>query len=118
MIYVADPADAYRIDWGRCDLPNELNFMKYWNDSIPPSIQKLKLRAEELAAVTAPVLTIHGTKDRSAPYVGGRDWACMLPNARLLTVEGAGYAPWIEAPDKVFGAIETFVAGAWPRGVT
>ncbi len=118
VIYVADPADADRIDWGRCDLPNELNFVKYWSESIFPSIQRLKLGAEELAAVTAPVLTIHGTKDRSAPYGGGRDWARMLPNARLLTVDDAGHAPWIEAPGKVFGAIETFLAGAWPRGVT
>ena len=34
VIYVADPADAHRINWGRCDLPNELNFMKYWTESI------------------------------------------------------------------------------------
>ena len=29
-IYVANPADAERIDWGRCELPNERNFMQYW----------------------------------------------------------------------------------------
>jgi len=39
----------------------------------------------------------------------------MLPNARLLTVENAAHAPWIEAPDKVFGAIDTFLDGTWPE---
>jgi proline iminopeptidase len=112
VIYVTNPADADRIDWGRCDLPNERNFMKYWAGSIFPSIQSLKLTAEELAKVQTPVLTIHGTKDRNAPYGGAKDWAAMLPHARLVTIENAAHAPWIEAPDVVFGAIETFLDAA------
>jgi 2-hydroxy-6-oxonona-2,4-dienedioate hydrolase len=61
-----------------------------------------------------PVLTIHGRKDRSAPYGGGQDWVSRLPDARLLTVENAGHAPWIEQPATVFGAIATFLSGRWP----
>jgi len=38
----------------------------------------------------------------------------MLPDARLVTVEGASHAPWIEAPEKVFSSISTFLDGAWP----
>jgi hypothetical protein len=38
----------------------------------------------------------------------------MLPNARLLTIEGAAHAPWIEAPEHVLGPIQTFLAGSWP----
>jgi pimeloyl-ACP methyl ester carboxylesterase len=114
VIYVADPADAEKIDWGRCDVPNELNFMKYWTEVIMPSIQNLRLTADDFAKVKAPVLTIHGTKDRSAAYGGGREWALSLPNARLLTIENAAHAPWIEAPEEVFGAIETFLNGMWP----
>ncbi len=79
VVYVANPADAGKIDWGRCDLPNELNFMKYWNASLLPSIQSLKLGAEDLATVQKPVLTIHGRKDRSAPYGGARDWLRCCP---------------------------------------
>src|SRR5205814_2359019 len=67
-LYVADPADADRIRWDRCDLPNELGFMRYWMTSLLPSIQSLVLTPEDLARVSAAVLTIHGTKDRSAPY--------------------------------------------------
>jgi pimeloyl-ACP methyl ester carboxylesterase len=113
-IYVTNPADAARIDWGRCDLPNERNFMKYWMGSLMHSMKALNLAEGEFAKVTSPVLTIHGTKDRSAPYGGGREWALLLPNARLVTVEGGGHAPWIESPQVVFSAIETFLAGGWP----
>ena len=70
--------------------------------------------SDDLAKVTCPVLTVHGRKDRSAPYGGGREWALVLPNARLVTIDNGGHAPWIEAPDIVFGAIDTFLDGEWP----
>jgi proline iminopeptidase len=115
VIYVANPADAEKIKWDRCDLPNERNFMKYWTEHVFPSIQNLNLAADEVAKVKTPVLVVHGTKDRSSPYGGGRDWAMMFANARLVTVENAAHAPWIEAPERVFGAIETFLDGQWPE---
>jgi proline iminopeptidase len=115
-IYVIAPEDAAKLHWGRCELPNELGFMRYWGEKVWLSILALRLTAEEIAKVEAPVLTIHGAKDRSAPYGGGREWALLLPNARLVTIGNAAHAPWIEAPDQVFGAIETFLNGAWPEG--
>ncbi|MGB7022756.1 MAG: alpha/beta hydrolase [Candidatus Acidiferrales bacterium] len=113
-IYVINPADAVRIKWGRCELPNERGFMQYWNEAILPSIQRLHFSAEELADAIAPVLIIHGTRDRSSAYGGARDWAMMFPNARLVTVENAAHAPWIENPKLVFGSIQTFLDGQWP----
>ncbi len=113
-IYVADPANAAKINWGRCDLPNERGFLKYWSEDVFPSIQGLNLTPEQLANVSAPVLIIHGTKDRSAAYGGAREWAMLLPNARLVTIEGVGHAPWIEAPEEAFGSIHAFLNGAWP----
>jgi pimeloyl-ACP methyl ester carboxylesterase len=113
-IYVANPADAAKINWERCDLPTELNLMKYWLGYLLPSIQTVRLTAADLAAVKASVLTIHGDKDRSAPYGGAVDWASVLPDARLLRVEGAAHAPWIEAPEPFWNAIQTFLDGAWP----
>lgn len=114
-LYVADPANAQRTDWGRCEMPNELNFTKHWNQYIVPSLKSLNLSAADFAKAQRPVLTIHGRKDRSAPYGGGREWALRLPNARLVTVDEAGHAPWIENPDKVFSAIEAFLEGTWPE---
>jgi pimeloyl-ACP methyl ester carboxylesterase len=116
VIYVFDAKDADRINWMRCELANERNFMTYWNEKIIPSIQRLRFAAEDFAKVTAPVLTIHGDKDRSAAYSGAREWALRLPDARLVTVRNAAHGPWIEAPEMVFGAIETFLGGSWPEG--
>ena len=114
-IYVTDAADAPRAEWGRCELPNERQMMRYWMGQLLPSLNALALTREMFAAVRMPVLTIHGTRDRSAPYGGAREWAMLLPDARLVTVEGAGHAPWIEAPDQVRGAIATFLDGEWPE---
>jgi len=113
-IYVADPADVSKLTFARCDSPNERNFMPTWVGHILPSIQKLTLTEDDFARVTAPVLVIHGTKDRSGPYGAARDWARLLPNARLVTIDNAAHVPWIEAPDLVFGSLATFLAGEWP----
>src|SRR5215472_15245010 len=114
-IYVVNPADAAKINWERCDLPNERNFMKYWLGQLLPSINKLRLTEDELDKATTPILIIHGVKDRSAPYGGAREWARRLPNARLLPIENAAHAPWIENPAGVFEALETCLNGAWPQ---
>ncbi len=114
-IYVADPKDAERINWGRCELAKERSFMQYWTAHLLPSIQSLNLTAEAMAKAKAPVLIVHGAKDRNAPYGAGRDWAMRLPDARLVTVENAAHAPWIEAPDLLFGSITTFLDGEWPE---
>jgi proline iminopeptidase len=109
-LYTADPRDADKIRWDRCDLPNERSFMTYWMGRIVPSIQALALTRETLAEVTCAVLTVHGTKDRSAAYGGARDWVALLANARLVTVADAGHGPWIEAPETVFEAIGQLLA--------
>jgi len=114
ILYVFDLVNADKLDWVGMDAPDEKNFMKYWNDFLNPSIRNLALTRERLSALVAPVLIVHGNKDRSAAYGGGRDWAHRLPNARLVTVENAAHAPWIEAPELVFESIEAFLAGDWP----
>jgi pimeloyl-ACP methyl ester carboxylesterase len=114
-IYVFDPVHAEKIQWGRCDLPNERGFMKYWSEDIFPSIQSLNLAPTDFARATAPTLIVHGTKDRSAAYGGARDWAMSLPNARLITLEDVSHAPWIEAADEVSLAMERFLDGQWPE---
>jgi proline iminopeptidase len=113
-IYVMDPADIVKLKWARCDSANERNFMATWVQYLQPSIQQLKPSADDFGRATMPVLVIHGTKDRSAAYGGGRDWARALPNARLLTVDNAGHVPWIEAPELVLDSIRTFLDGEWP----
>jgi pimeloyl-ACP methyl ester carboxylesterase len=113
-LYVADPSSSDKVRWERCAEPNERGAMKYWMRSLLPSIQGLNLTEDQLQTIDRPVLIVHGRKDRSSPYGGGRDWARSLGNARLVTVAEAAHAPWIEAPDLVCDAIETFLDGEWP----
>ena len=113
-VYVMNPADVTKLRWPQNVSNNERNFMDPWLKYVQPSIQQLKLTSTDVAAATAPVLVIHGTKDRNAPIGGGMDWARMLPNARLLAVDNAAHVPWIEAPDLVVSAMQTFLDGEWP----
>jgi proline iminopeptidase len=116
QLYVADPANADKINWDVADLPNEslVRLMKYYNNHILPSMQRVKLTSEDFARVAIPVLIIHGKRDRQAPYGGAQDWAKMLPNARLITIENGAHLPWIESPEIVFSSIKTFFDGEWP----
>jgi proline iminopeptidase len=115
-IYVANPADADKLErLARCDLETELNLMSYWTAVLQPSLNRLQFTTETVAHMKSPVLVVHGTKDRSSPYGAGRDWAKLLPDARLLTVQNVAHMPWIEAPEQVLPAIEAFLDGAWPN---
>lgn len=114
---VGDPANVERLGRGVCDMPNEwpVNLARHFQYHFT-SVQKLQVSKKDVAKVTIPVLTIHGTKDRNAPYGAGREWALMLPNARLLTVEGGAHQAFAEFPDRVFPAIRAFLRGGWPAG--
>jgi proline iminopeptidase len=115
-LYVLDAADSDRLGWEPCDLPNEMSFMKPFTEHILPSLHQLQLTEADFVQVQAPVLVVHGRKDRSAPYGGGRDWASRLPHARLVTIDNGAHVPWIEAPDVVFEAIDTFLRGPAKAG--
>jgi proline iminopeptidase len=117
---IGDPAHVDRIGMprnGLCDFPNEwpVNLDPHFEASFA-SIQMVHLTKEEIARVAMPVLTIHGTKDRNAPYGGGREWAMTLPNARLLPVPGGAHQSFDEYPEIVLPAIDQFLKGSWPQG--
>ncbi|MEO8379050.1 MAG: alpha/beta fold hydrolase [Acidobacteriota bacterium] len=114
---VGDPRHASRFDRSFCALENEWpgNFQTTMA-TLWPTIEQAKLSADELKAITVPVLVIHGTKDRNASYSGGRKWAAALPDARLVTVDGGAHASWLDDPVVVFGAIRHFLRGDWPLG--
>jgi pimeloyl-ACP methyl ester carboxylesterase/ketosteroid isomerase-like protein len=110
-----NPKNAARFDVaGSCVHENE------WPVNLNPHFASLMqspgapLTPEELAKVTVPVLTIHGTKDRQAAYEGGVNWVKSLPNARLVTIEGAAHALWLDDPARVGASIRQFLRGEWP----
>ncbi len=114
---VGNPANVERLGQGVCDMPNEwpINLARHFQYGFA-SVKRLDIPRERVTKVRHPVLTIHGTRDRNAPYGAGREWASLLPNARLLTVEGAAHQVFAEYPEVVFGAIRTFLNGKWPNG--
>ena len=97
------------------DVPNEWpSNMNRTIQAVMASMTSYDVR-ERAGAVEAPVLVVHGTKDRNAPYESGPAWRDCLGNARLLTVEGAAHMPWAEEPEAVLPAIERFLNGDWPE---
>ncbi len=112
---VGDPSHASRL-MEPCDMPNEwpVNLERHFEHHFG-AVQRLNVPVEAVRKVRAPVLTIHGTWDRNAPYAAGREWALTLPNARLITLEGAAHQVTADAPEVVLPAIATFVDGRWPE---
>jgi pimeloyl-ACP methyl ester carboxylesterase len=113
---VGDPARAAALP-NPCDMPNEwpVNLERHFEHHFG-GVQRLDVPQQALSRVQVPVLTIHGTWDRNAPYAAGREWALTLPDARLITVERAAHQVSIDAPQVVLPAIDEFVAGRWPAG--
>jgi len=113
-VLVGDPSHAARVI-SHCDLENELpaNLDRHFTATID-SIKKVNITNDQLKKLTMPVLTIHGTKDRNAPYGSGREWAMSLPSARLVTIEGAAHSTWTDDPATVFASIRQFLRGEWP----
>jgi proline iminopeptidase len=66
-----------------------------------------------LAKVTAPTLVIHGETD-AIPMDLVEQWTTALPNARLVKIPGASHFPYVERPELVWPAIESFLAANPP----
>lgn len=66
-----------------------------------------------LAAVRAPTLIIHGEAE-AIPMDLVEEWTTALPNARLVKVPGASHFPYVERPELVWPAIESFLREARP----
>jgi pimeloyl-ACP methyl ester carboxylesterase len=74
---------------------------------------------QALRAMEIPVLIIQGTDDRIVNYESSLVLQKMIPNAELLTLEGAGHIPIGRYPVKVNHAIKSFIDrtyGTQPRG--
>lgn len=97
-----------------CTMQNEwpVHLGKHFQ-TLFPTIMALSPPWEHFAAVRVPVLVIHGRWDRQSPYGAGRDWAQHLPDARLVTVEKAAHAGWVDDRD-LLGTIGEFLGGRWP----
>lgn len=62
-----------------------------------------------VAEIRAPTLIVCGKEDRLTPVKYSEFLAAKIPNARRVTIEGAGHSVMIEKPDEVNGALVEFV---------
>ena len=60
------------------------------------------------AKVTAPATLVLGERDMMTPARAGMELAAALPNARVVTLAGAGHMLMSERPDEVLAAIRNF----------
>ncbi|MGH8129578.1 MAG: alpha/beta fold hydrolase [Steroidobacteraceae bacterium] len=114
---VGDPSKADRVRIDVCDMPNEWPILQmrhlrlHFQESGMTHVTPL----DRVRQLKTPVLTIHGTHDRNAPYGAGREWSYLLPEARLLTIEGAGHHVFAEASEVVMPAVLEFLRDNWPK---
>jgi pimeloyl-ACP methyl ester carboxylesterase len=62
-----------------------------------------------LASVTAPVLLIWGSEDTEVPLRVAEEALTELPDARLVTLEGAGHFPFLDQPEAFAEAVTSFL---------
>ena len=76
-------------------------------------LQKRDFPRASFTELGLPVLTIHGTLDRNAPYGSGLEWATMFRDGRLITVENGAHQLWLDEPS-ILADIDQFLGGTWP----
>ena len=65
---------------------------------------------EAARGLAVPTLCMVGDQDGSTPPELVAELADLVPNGRLITIEGAGHLPCVEQPDAVAAAISGFLA--------
>jgi pimeloyl-ACP methyl ester carboxylesterase len=62
-----------------------------------------------LAAINIPVLLIWGTDDTEVPLRVAEEALAELPDAKLVTLEGAGHFPFLDQPEPFAEAVTSFL---------
>jgi pimeloyl-ACP methyl ester carboxylesterase len=63
----------------------------------------------EASRIRAPTLLVWGDHDPLVPAALAADWRRALPQARLVTIPGAGHVPMIERPAEFASAVRGFL---------
>lgn len=87
-------------------IPHCLALLKHWNRHV----DELESVMRE---IEAPTLLLWGTRDRLVFYSSAQKVAQTMPNARLVTIEGAGHLPYEECPDEFNRALIAFLTATF-----
>lgn len=73
------------------------------------ALSRADFRAE-VGRISVPTLMIAGTADQATPPALVAETAAMIPGARLVTLEGSGHIPAIDAPGTLTATITAFLS--------
>ncbi|HEX6350242.1 MAG TPA: alpha/beta hydrolase [Candidatus Dormibacteraeota bacterium] len=62
-----------------------------------------------LAGVQAPVLIVHGARDRLVPVAAVRELVRLRPDWHLEVLDGIGHVPMLEAPDRFLVTVNPYL---------
>jgi proline iminopeptidase len=104
----ADPERAAALGM-TFDRPFEINWVA--NRAIAREVTALREAdlAERCTSLEVPALIVHGAEDIRPPWAV-ESLADALPHAEVLVLEEVGHVPWLEDPDRFFGALRSFLA--------
>lgn len=68
----------------------------------------------KLARISVPTLVVEG-KRTNVPLDATREWAVVMPNARLLLIPEAGHEVFVDQPAVFTAAVKQFLRGRFPR---
>lgn len=74
------------------------------------AIRRYDLPLDQAATISAPTLVLHGTADQAVPYEAGVQISATLPDATLVTYEGAGHNFLVAATDEVIEDVDKFLS--------
>lgn len=101
-----EPLEAYRELYSSSDYKQASTTMK----QVLSKVVNEDLR-HILKEINVPVLLIWGDQDTSTPIEDAKLMEEMIPDAGLVTYEGAGHFSYLEQPEKTITIIKTFVGG-------
>ena len=83
-------------------VPHCLALLKDWNRNVD-ALESV------IPGIDVPTLVVWGTRDRVVFYSSAERLVKTLPNAHLVTIEGAGHLPFEECPDEFNSALLRFL---------
>ena len=114
-MYVGDTAVAASVTTEYCAHENETPKRFLWrNQQVTRSIGRRWDYTDRAKDMKVPTLVIQGDRDFAVSPDGGRRWAEIIPDARLIMLSGAGHLTYVERADRVLPALSRFFAGRWP----
>jgi pimeloyl-ACP methyl ester carboxylesterase len=73
------------------------------------ALSNYNLEKTDAAAMHMPTLVIHGDEDKTVPLAYGEECAAILPNARFLSLQGAGHNYFVARAAEANAAVLEFV---------